>query len=494
MTVSAADPLAQAVRRLQAGDRARAAAIVVNLAGEDAPLGERWGEVARLAATLGEVSSARAAMRRYVALQPYDIERRLAYGAMLAELGHVAGAIKATEAFLPNAPRPDARLRHLLGTCYAQLGETDKAQDHLRAAILQSVQDRAAWPELTAVAWLTLADLKSFSADDPDVAAMEILAAELGEQAPSALLYALGKAYNDLGQVDRAFETYERGARRVRAQRPYDGGGSRRFVDEVIAGFTAEALAKLPPSGIDSDRPIFVLGLPRSGTTLIEQILASHADVVDGAELNLFRVATMDLGGYAPADVTRMAFRPDAADAWTRFGQAYLHLLDERFGPTGRVVDKTLNHTRFVGLIHHVLPNAKFIWLRRAPGDVALSCFRSHFAAGLDWTWSLADIGRHMADEDRLHTHWTRLLPDAILTVPYEDLVADPKPWIERMLAHCGLPFQENLRDFHLTPRAVTTSSASQVRQPITTRAIGQWKRYEQHLAPFFEAYGQPAD
>jgi tetratricopeptide (TPR) repeat protein len=489
MTTSASDLLTQAVRRFEASDRARAAAIIVKLASEDAPLGDRWADVARLAATLGEVSAARAAMRRYVAGAAYDVERRLAYGAMLAELGHVAGAVKATEAFLPNAPKPDARLHHLLGTCYAQLGETEKAQAELRKAVALS-----SWPELTATAWLTLADLKTFAEGDPDVVAMEALAAELGDAAPSALLYALGKAYNDLGQIDQAFETYERGARQVRAARPYNGEAAHRFVDTVIAGFTADDLAKLPPSAIDSDRPIFVLGMPRSGTTLVEQILSSHADVADGAELNLFRVATMDLGGYAPADVTRMAFRSDAADVWTRFGEAYLHLLDERFGPTGRVVDKTLNHTRFVGLIHHVLPNAKFIWLRRAPGDVAWSAFRSHFADGLDWTWSLADIGRQMADEDRLHAHWTKLFPDAILTVPYEELVADPKTWIERMLSHCGLPYQENLRDFHLTQRAVTTSSVSQVRQPISTRAIGQWKRYEEHLAPFFAAYGQPAD
>lgn len=486
MPPSAVDQLTQAVRRLEARDRARASAIVRKLAAEDAPLGDRWGQVAELAATLGEVSAARAAMRRYVAGAPFDVERRLAYGAMLAQLGHVAGAIKATEAHLPSLLGPDARVSHLLGTCYSQLGDSQTARNYLRRAIAESNS-----PELTAMAWLTIADLKGFSAGDPDIPAMEVLAEELGEQAPSALLYALGKAYNDLGEVDRAFGLYERGAKRVRAQRNYNGEASRRFVDEVVAGFTARELAKLPPSGIDSDRPIFVLGMPRSGTTLVEQILASHDDVVDGAELNLFRTATMDLGGYAPADVTRMAFRPDAEDVWTRFGAAYLHLLDERFGPTGRVVDKTLNHTRFVGLIRHVLPNARFIWLRRDPGDVALSCFRSHFASGLDWTWSLADIGRHLADEDRLHAHWTALFPDAILTVPYEELVADPKTWIQRMLSHCGLPFQENLRDFHLTQRAVTTSSASQVRQPISTRAIGQWQRYEKHLAPFFEAYRQ---
>lgn len=487
MNFSAADPLAQAVRRLSANDRAGAAAIIVKLAELDGHLDDRWGDVAKLAATLGEVSAARTAMRRYVAMQPYDTERRLAYGAMLAQLGHVAGAIKATEAFLPNAPRPDARLHHLIGTGYAQLGQTESALEHLRMAIALSEQ-----PELTAVSWLTIADLKRFEAGDADIAAMESLATDLGDQTLSALLYALGKAYNDLGDTDRAFETYARGARLARARAPHDAAGSRRFVDEVIAGFTADALAKLPATGVDSDRAIFVLGMPRSGTTLVEQILASHADVVDGGELNLFRVATTELGGYAPADITRMAFRPDGAEAWARFGAAYLHLLNERFGPTGRVVDKTLNHTRFVGVIHQVLPNARFIWMRRSPGDVALSCFRSHFAGGLAWSWSLEDIGRHMADEDRLYEHWSQLFPDAILTVPYEELVADPQPWIARILEHCGLPFQEGLDAFHQTERAVITTSASQVRQPINTRAIDQWKRYEKHLAPFFATYGQP--
>lgn len=487
MSVSAADPLSQAVRRFEARDRARAAAIIVKLASEDAPLGDRWSQVAQLAAALGEVSAARAAMRRYVAGDPYDIERRLAYGAMLAQLGHVAGAVKATEAFLPNAPRPDARLHQLLGACLAQLGRVEEAERHLRTAIAGTE-----WPELAGAAWLALADIKSFGGSDPDVAAMQTLSAQLGPDAPSSLLYALGKAYNDQGDVDRAFESWTQGADKVRRQRgPYNSAASRRFVDEVVAGFRGEDFAKLPPSAVDSQRPIFVLGLPRSGTTLVEQILASHADVVDGAELNLFRTATMDLGGYAPSDVTRMAFRPDAADVWTRFGEAYLHLLDERFGTTGRIVDKTLNHTRFVGLIHHILPKARFVWLRRDPGDVALSCFRSHFASGLDWTWSLEDIGHHMIEEDRLHAHWSALYPDAILTVAYEDLVSDPKTWIAKILDHCHLPFQDNLRDFHLTARAVTTSSASQVRQPMSTRAIGQWKRYEAHLAPFFEAYGQ---
>ncbi|HQR87781.1 MAG: hypothetical protein B7Z44_02795 [Caulobacter sp. 12-67-6] len=484
MTPSASDLLAEAVRAFQARDRDYAAGLLARLNAEDAALGDDWGAVARLAATLGEVSVALAAIRRYVALKPYDVERRLEYGALLAQCGRIEGAAKATRAFLPNAPA-DPRLYLLLGTCQAQLGQTEAALADLRAVLALDPQ-----PALAGAAWLAIADLKRFTEDDPDIAALKAVIASTDPATPSSLNFALGKALDDIGDVDAAFAAYEAGARAARALNPPNLAASRDFVDQVIAGFTRESLAKLPPSAADSDRPIFVLGLPRSGTTLVEQILASHSGVKDGAELNLFRAATMALGGYAPSDVSRLAFFPGTENVWTLFGRVYLHLLDERFGPEGRIVDKTLNHTRMVGLIHHVLPKARFVWLRRDPADSALSCFRSHFVGGLNWAWSMRDIGAHFADEDRLHAHWTQQFPDAILTVPYEDLVKDPETWIARILEHCGLPFQAGVRDFHLTERAVTTSSSSQVRQPLNVRGIGAWRRYSQHMQPFFEAYG----
>ena len=486
MTPSASDLLAEAVRAFQARDRDYAAGLLARLNAEDAALGDDWGAVARLAATLGEVSVALAASRRHVALKPYDPERRLAYGALLAECGRIEGAEKATRAFLPKAPT-DPRFRLLLGTCLAQLGQAEAALVDLRAVL---TLDPA--PALASAAWLAIADLKRFTAADPDIAALQALIATAGPAAPSGLHYALAKALDDTGEVDAAFAAYQSGARAARALNPPNLTASRQFVDQLIAGFSRESLALLPPSTADSDRPIFVLGLPRSGTTLVEQILASHDDVQDGGELNLFRKATMALDGYAPSDVSRLAFFPGTENVWTLFGRVYLHLLDERFGPEGRIVDKTLNHSRMVGLIHHVLPGAKFIWLRRDPADAALSCFKSHFVGGLNWSWSLADIGAHFADEDRLYAHWIQQFPDAILTVPYEALVEDPETWIGRILEHCGLPAQPDVRDFHLTQRAVTTSSASQVRQPLNPRGIGAWRRYEAHMQPFFDTYGAP--
>jgi tetratricopeptide (TPR) repeat protein len=479
--------LKAALAAFEARDRDAAVERLTQLERAAAPIGGNWEPAARLAVTLGEVGLALTAARRRLELQPDDPAQQLAYGAILAQCGRIEAAMEAVSGFLPRAVA-DPQLRYFIGVCAAQLGREPQAERALRAAL-----SLGPFPELAAAAWLNIADLKTFTAGDPDVAAMEQLRARFAAPA-SNLLYALGKAYDDAGDVATAFARYEAGAGAVRAARPFDAAASSAFVDEVIAGFSTDSLARLPASGLESERPIFVLGLPRSGTTLVEQILASHSAVAGGAELNLFRAATMGLDGYGPRQVAAFAARPGAADGWRRFGETYLHLLDERFGAEGRVVDKTLNHSRFLGLIHHVLPRARFIWLRRDAADTALSCFRSHFAEGLNWSWSFADIGRHFADEGRLYAHWTAQFPEAILTVPYEALVAEPDAWIGRILEHCGLPFEPGVRDFHLTQRAITTTSTRQVREPIYNRAVGGWRRYAEPMRPFFEIYGAPAD
>jgi hypothetical protein len=141
------------------------------------------------------------------------------------------------------------------------------------------------------------------------------------------------------------------------------------------------------------------------------------------------------------------------------------------------------------GLIHHTMPNAPLIWMRREPADSALSCFRTRFAQGLDWTWSLTDIAQRFREEDELHKHWSSVLGDKLLTVQYEGLVADPDAWIPRILAHCGLTDEPGVRNFHESSRPVFTASVAQVREPISTSAVAKWKRYEKHLKPFLDAY-----
>lgn len=483
-TQAPAAQIQQALAAFKARDRDAAATVLADLVAQDPPLGATWGAVSRLAMTVGEISLAVTAASRHADLDRRDVAVRLAHGHLLARTGRAADALRVAEQVARD--QPSVATLHFLGSCRAALGGSD-AVAAFRQAIALSFD-----PLATASSRLAIAEARTFTAsDDPDLIAMEQLRAAWPQgqghpEARAALLYALGKAYDDLGRHDAAFDTYAEGARLVAAARPNGQARSDTFVDRVVSGFTPSLMASLP-DGVDSRRPIFVLGLPRSGTTLVEQILTSHSQVLDGAEINLFQAAAMPIGGLDPAAVS--AFAASKPDGLAGIGQAYLHMLDERFGPGGRVVDKTLNHSRFVGLIHKVLPNARFIWLRRDPAAAAWSTYTTWFAQGMEWTWSLDAIGRHMRSEDRLHAHWTETLGDAILTVPYEALVGEPSAWIARILDHVGLDFEPGVEQFHRTERAVTTASFDQVRKPIYTSSVAAWRAYEPRMSDFFAAY-----
>lgn len=487
--ITAARPvlLDKALEAFKARDRDQAAALLARLVETNPPLGPTWGPVSRLAAAMGEVSTALAAAERHAALDRGNPLPRLNFGQMLAQNGRGQQARAVAEALVVDQPDNPAAW-HFLGSCRAELGETASAIDDFRRAISLAGGHYAA----AAASWLAVAESKTFRQGDPDIGQMEKLLARSAptdseREARAPLQFALGKAYDDIGLTDRAFASYSDGARVIDATRNGGTGDATAFVDEVIAEFDRETFAELPPSDVSANRPIFVLGLPRSGTTLVEQMLVSHRLVADGAELNLFKAACMPIGGFSPAAIKAYAAR--RPDGLSHIGRVYLDMLDDRFGGDGRIVDKTLNHSRYLGLIHHVLPNARFIWLRREPGAVAWSCFRTWFARGVDWSWSLEAIGRHFRAEDRLYDHWSRIMGDAILTVPYEALVSDPGPWIERILDHVGLPFQEGLETFHKTDRAVNTASFAQVRRPLYTSSTHAWRRYEPHLQPFFDAF-----
>lgn len=438
---------------------------------------------------IGEAEAALVAARRFAAVDPAQPGPRLALGQMLALHGRLAEA-EAVGVHLTQERGGDPAAWHFLGTCRAQLGDAEQSMSDLRRAVALAPSAAASAPS-----WHAIAEAKTFQADDPDFEALVALAEAIParketNEARSTAFYALGKALHDRGETDRAFSAYALAAAILKRHRPYDADAADRFVETVVSGWTADFHARLPDGLDDDGRPIFVLGLPRSGTTLVEQILVSHEAVKDGAELNLFSVAAMPVRGFTPQAVGGF-IQARGTSGLTGVGRAYRHLLDQRFGPDGRVVDKTLNHSRYLGLIAKVLPQARFIWLRRSPGAVALSCLRTRFAGGVDWSLSLSDMGRYFIGEDRLHAHWSRVLGDRILTVPYEALVVEPEPWINRILDHARLPHRPNLKDFHLTKRAVATASYAQVRRPLYTTSREAWRRYGHHLQPMFEAYGQ---
>ncbi|RZJ00041.1 MAG: hypothetical protein EON90_08995 [Brevundimonas sp.] len=482
MTTDPTGHLAAAMRAFESRDRDGAALAIRDLIAAAPPIGKTWTSVGRMAAILGEIDSAIAADRLMLQDAPAPAAR-LEFAQKLAQYGRHAEAIRIGEALQKEYPSSPSAW-HFTGVCRAEIGETEGAIADLRKALPLSQAPLAlAWT------WQTLAGLKTFRADDPDLAAIEGLLArpDVGPSARSILLYAQGKALDDIGRTDEAFAAYSEGAALADHPTPEANRARGAYVDTMISAFDADLSARLAEQGEASDRPIFVLGMPRSGSTLVEQILVSHPAVSDGAEINLFTAATMPVGALTPAGLSR--FVEQRPNGLREVARAYLDLLSQRFGSEGRIIDKTLSNTRLVGPIKAALPNARFIWLQRSPGAVAWSCFRTRFARGLDWTWSLQDIAGYMRDEDRLHAHWTALYPDAILTVPYEELVSSPETWIPRIAEHVGLETTDAMLTPHLTARAVPSASFAQVRRPISTGSIDAWRRYEGRLKPFFEAY-----
>ena len=271
------------------------------------------------------------------------------------------------------------------------------------------------------------------------------------------------------------------------SMRSFDRAADDQLIDDALADWSG---AKVDRFGeqvkVGDARPIFVTGLPRSGTTLVEQILASNSEVAGGEELSLFRLIGQDIGGLSHGDLQRLiAGGGDPQD----LRDLYHHLLAERFPQTGRVVDKTLAASRNLGILASLFPDAPIIWLRRDPLDCAWSAFRTYFVRSVDWSWSLESIADYFRNEDRLFDHWTRELGERILVVPFADLVANPRHWTELITRHAGLVMEDSQLTPHLSDRAVITASATQVREAVHTRGVGSAEPYRAYLAPFLERY-----
>ena len=369
---------------------------------------------------------------------------------------------------------------HLLKT----VGRTDEGIAAYRMAIEQR-------PNFGEVYW-SLANLKTFRFTETEVAEMERRLSEepLDEDARVHFLFTLGKAYEDRKDFDRSFAYYAEGAATQRLRIAYDPVETEVIHERIRDVFTADFLAERAGQGCDDPAPIFIVGLPRSGSTLIEQILASHSMVEGTAELPdvgraISSLATLHRGEVYP----EVACRLDTA-GWRELGQAYLDRTQRHRHGLPYFTDKMPNNFAAIGLIRLMLPNAKIIDARRHPLDSCFGSFKQHFAVGQTFSYDLEDLGEFYLEYRRMMRHWQQVLPGQVLEVRYEDVIDDQEAQTRRLLAHCGLPWEDACLRFYDTERAVRTASSEQVRQPIYTSSVNHWRNFRSQLAPLIEILG----
>jgi tetratricopeptide (TPR) repeat protein len=430
---------------------------------------------------------ARGQVARLLALEPANRNYRTLHALTLVGLGQHEEALALYRELLEGATQP-AELHLSIAHSLKTLGSTAAAIAEYRAA----TDSRPGYGE----AYWSLANLKTYRFTDEEIGGME--AAEAGPTAAGVdryhLCFALGKALEDRGSFEQSFAYYSRGNALKRAASGYRPETIEAVARQQKEVCTGALFARHAGGGAPAPDPIFIVGLPRAGSTLIEQILASHSAVEGTQELaDIPRIVTALQGRGAPADppgYPQALLRMTAAD-FSRLGDQYLR--DTRaYRATARpcFIDKMPNNFRHVGLIHLILPNATIIDVRREPMACCFSNFKQLFASGQAFTYGLEDIARYYRTYLELMRHWDEVLPGRVLRVHYEDVVDDLEGSVRRLLDHCGLELEPACLSFHQTERSVRTASSEQVRQPIYRDGLEQWRHYERWLEPLRDALG----
>jgi tetratricopeptide (TPR) repeat protein len=409
---------------------------------------------------------------------------------VLSRIGEYAGALPMFEALLAEYP-DDAGTWISLAHALKAVGRTGEAIAAYRRCL--------ALEPWAGDAWWSLANLKTFRFEDADVAALraQLARADLAAGDRAHLSFALGKALEDRAEYAGSFDSYARGNALRRAQASYsaerNGASLRRAAEIYDEAFFREREGQ----GCPAPDPIFVVGMPRAGSTLVEQILASHPRVEGTMELDeilaiartLWRQATPGPAS-SPAPYHEVLSTLDAG-ALRALGEAYLERTRiHRKTGAPFFVDKMPNNFAHAGLILLALPNAKIVDVRRHPMACGFSMFKQQFARGQDFSYDLDDIGRYYRDYAEYMAHFERVRPGRILRVSYEALVADTEAQVRRLLEYCGLPFDPACLRFFENDRPVRTASSEQVRQPIYREGLEHWKHFEPWLGPLREALG----
>lgn len=426
-----------------------------------------------------------------LATDPANPSARNLKAVVLCRIGDYAPAIELYDGILREYP-DHGRIWLSFGHALKTAGQRDRAI----AAYRRSIELDPGFGE----AWWSLANLKTFRFEPADIAAMrtQLQRTDLDPEQHSQFEFALAKALEDAGEHAESFRCYESGNARRRAQLPYRSEDASQRVRRSVQLFTPDFLRARAGSGNDAPDPIFIVGLPRSGSTLVEQILSSHPSVEGTMELPEIISLTHDLrrsGGEGRNTAYHDVLATLDAERLREMGGQYLaNTRVQRKTGAPFFIDKMPNNFFHVGLIHLMLPRARIIDARRHPMACCFSGYKQYFARGQNFSYGLDDIGRYYRDYVALMAHFDEVLPGRIHRVVYEDMVDDTETQVRRLLDYCGLPFDPQCLRFFENDRPVRTASSEQVRQPIYRDGIDQWRHYEPWLGPLKAALGDVLD
>ncbi|OAB61726.1 hypothetical protein AY599_02425 [Leptolyngbya valderiana BDU 20041] len=505
----------EAIRGLiRARDIRRAGPACESLVARHPDRAEAWAVFAELWGALGEFERAIESIERAHELEPDSMNHAADLARYEALAGHHRRALERAEALLPSLGE-DYLTLDTLANVFSHVGEQQRALELFeRAARLRPDDPTALYNLATSYRFFGRIDeaealfervIERRPDDHEAVHSRSVLRRQTETsnhlvdlrqrlESPAHWIaachyaYALGKEYDDLGRPTDAFAAFARGADLMHRNRPSG-------IEQELAGLAAATRVmsegRLPRAdGEPSREPVFVIGLPRTGSTLIERILARHPEVFGAGELSHFpRLARQHLGATAVSEAyERASARSDSLD-YRSLGRDYLAATRPRTGHTARFIDKLPRNDLWAGLIHRALPGARFILTRREPMDAGYALFRTLFRGGYAWTYSLDDIGRYLRAQAGLADAIKASLPrERWIEVAYEDLVADPERWARAMVEFLGLPWDDACLDFRGHSDAVVTASSHQVRQPIYTSSIGKWRPLAAELEPLARA------
>ncbi|MFL6731616.1 MAG: tetratricopeptide repeat protein [Sphingomicrobium sp.] len=446
---------------------------------------------ARIQVRRNNVQAAEQAMRTVVQDDPDNAEALTVLGQVLHETDRYEEAIEVLEKALVAQPE-NMEARNFYGVALKSVGRLDEAREHLVTALNKNKNLFGAYANLN--------DLIDFS--EGEGAKLfehmdEIFAKAKNHEAPLLLPlhFAYAKALDDRGEHERALRHYITGGKMKRAQLKYDEAETHGFFDKIRAVFPKEAFENRKFAGLQDDRPVFIVGMPRSGSTLVEQIISSHPDLYGAGEVKYLSYSLGQLRDRFPS-------LPKYPDMMTKItppqmeivAKNYLRQLTASSGDAKRVTDKLLTNYFFIGLINQLFPNAKIIHTQRDPVDTCLSGFTKLFKDDTPHSYDLTELGRYYGKYRELMAHWDTVLPEGVLmTVQYEDVVADTEKEAKRLIEFLALPWDDKCVDFHKSDRPVKTASVAQVRKPIYKTSVKRWKKYGSGLQPLVDAIeGKP--